>query len=157
MKNNIEEVINLLKESNLTLGSCESLTGGLFSSTVTSYSGVSKFYKGCICSYSTLVKHDLLKIDQDLIDFKGVVSKEIAYEMAKQASKLLDTDITISFTGNAGPTAMEGKEVGLVYIGLKIKDEIMTFEYHFDGNRNSIREQVVEEGFNLIKKYLGNN
>ena len=68
MKNNIEEVINLLKESNLTLGSCESLTGGLFSSTVTSYSGVSKFYKGCICSYSTLVKHDLLKIDQDLID-----------------------------------------------------------------------------------------
>ena len=157
MKNNIEEVIELLKESNLTLGSCESLTGGLFSSTVTSYPGVSKFYKGCICSYSTLVKHDLLKIDQDLIDTKGVVSKEIAYEMARSASMLLDTDITISFTGNAGPTAMEGKEVGLVYIGLKIKDDIKTFEYHFDGNRNSIREQVVIEGFNLIKKYLGNN
>ena len=155
MKKIIDEVIDILKESNYTLCSCESLTGGLFSSTVTSYSGVSKFFKGCICSYSTLVKEDLLGIDKSLVDKVGVVSSEVAKEMALSSSKLLKSDIAISFTGNAGPSAMEGKEVGLVFIGIKFLDEIETYKLLLKGSRNEIRENAVLEGFNILKDKLG--
>lgn len=152
----IEEVISLLKEMQITLGACESLTGGLFASTLCSYSGVSKFFKGSIVSYSSLVKRDLVQIDQGLIDEYGVVSSQIAEKMAQNASKLLNVDMCISFTGNAGPTAMEGKKVGLVYIGIYFKGKVSTYEYEFEGDRNSIRNQVVDEGFKIIKNILGN-
>lgn len=40
-----------------------------------------------------------------------------------------DTDLCISFTGNAGPDAMEGKKVGLIYIGIAYKSDVHTYEY----------------------------
>ncbi len=149
-----EEVIELLKNNHLTLGSCESLTGGLFSSTVCSYPGVSSFFKGSIVSYSSLVKNRLVKIRQTTIDKYGVVSKQVAKNMAKNAKRLLDVDICISFTGNAGPSVLENKEVGLVYIGLAYQDKVMTFKKVFHGNRNQIREQVVDEGFKILKEFF---
>lgn len=157
MNNQIDKVIELLKESNLTLSSCESLTGGLFASTITSFSGVSNFFKGSLVTYQNEVKENLLKIPADLINTHGVVSKEIAYQMCEKTSKLLSSDICISFTGNAGPSAMENKEVGLVYIGICYLNEIEVYEYHFQGDRNSIREQVVLEGFKIIEKKLVKN
>lgn len=150
----IRETVNLLKDKNINLGSCESLTGGLFASTITSFKGVSSFFKGAIISYSTLVKRDLLKIDQKDIDQFGVVSKEISEWMAKSTIKLLDVDLSISFTGNAGPTAMEGKEVGLVYIGLCYKNKVSSYQFNFRGKRNKIRKLSVLKGFELIKKIL---
>ena len=51
------------------------------------------------------------------IDTYGVVSQEIAGQMASHGKNLLNVDYCVSFTGNAGPTAMEGKPVGEVYIG----------------------------------------
>ena len=157
MNNQVNNVIELLKESNLTLSSCESLTGGLFASTITSFSGVSNFFKGSLVTYQNEVKENLLKIPADLINTHGVVSKEIAYQMCEKTSKLLSSDICISFTGNAGPGAMENKEVGLVYIGICYLNEIDVYEYHFQGDRNSIREQVVLEGFKIIEKKLVKN
>ena len=56
MNNQINKVIELLKESKLTLSSCESLTGGLFASIITSFSGVSSFFKGALVTYQNEVK-----------------------------------------------------------------------------------------------------
>ena len=75
--------------------------------------------------------------------------------MALSSSKLLKSDIAISFTGNAGPSAMEGKEVGLVFIGIKFLDEIETYKLLLKGTRNEIRENAVLEGFNILKDKLG--
>ena len=152
----MNKIIELLKESNLTLSSCESLTGGLFASTITSFNGVSSFFKGSLVTYQTSVKENLLEIPSELINKHGVVSKEIAYEMCKRTSLKLSSDIAISFTGNAGPSAMEGKEVGLVYIGVCYLNQVEVFEYHFQGDRNSIREQVVLEGLKIIENKLVN-
>lgn len=154
MKNKIEDIISKIKKSDITLGSCESITGGLFSATIASYPGVSSFFKGAICSYSTLVKKQLLKIDEEIINKYGVVSKEVATEMALKSQLLLDVDLAISFTGNAGPTAMENKDVGLVYIGIYYKGIVETKELHLEGSRNQIREKSVEEGFNFIEQVL---
>ena len=146
-----EEIVSKLIEKNIRIGSAESLTGGLFSSTITSIPGVSKIFKGSIVSYSTLIKESVLKIDRETIDKYGVISHEIAEKMCRNAKEILDVDMALSFTGNAGPDAMEGKPVGRVYIGICYKDSVETYEFNFDGNREEIRHKCIEKAFELIK------
>ena len=146
-----EEIVSKLIEKNIWIGSAESLTGGLFSSTITSIPGVSKIFKGSIVSYSTLIKENVLKIDRETIDKYGVISHEIAEKMCRNAKEILDVDMALSFTGNAGPDAMEGKPVGRVYIGICYKDSVETYEFNFDGNREEIRHKCIEKAFELIK------
>ena len=146
-----EEIVSNLIEKNIRIGSAESLTGGLFSSTITSIPGVSKIFKGSIVSYSTLIKENVLKIDRETIDKYGVISHEIAEKMCRNAKEILDVDMALSFTGNAGPDAMEGKPVGRVYIGICYKDSVETYEFNFDGKREEIRHKCIEKAFELIK------
>jgi PncC family amidohydrolase len=150
-----QEVIDKLKTSFKTLGTVESLTGGLVSSTFTSYSGVSKFFKGSIVSYSSLVKRDVLGISQETIDKYGVVSKEVAHDMAEKGSKILDVDLCLSFTGNAGPDVMENKKVGEVYVGFTHDNKTDVYPLMLKGERNEIRESLVSFSFELLEKYFG--
>jgi PncC family amidohydrolase len=146
----MEELVELLKQKNLTLSCVESLTGGLFASSITNIPGVSKVFKGGVVTYWTSIKEDVVHVNKDIIDKFGVVSSECALEMARHGQELLTSDICISFTGNAGPDVMENKPVGLVYIGLKIKDKEFVKELHLQGNRQEIRKKCIQEGCNLI-------
>ena len=147
----MKDLVGLFTEKKLTLSCAESLTGGLFAHTITSIPGVSKLFKGGVVTYWNEAKANVISVSKETIDEYGVVSSECASEMARGVKNLFNTDVAISFTGNAGPTSMEGKPVGLVYIGVIIKDTVFTFEYMFEGNRNQIREACVKQG---IKKIL---
>ena len=46
-----KSVLKALEEKGLTLGSVESLTGGLFASTICSVPGASKVFKGSFITY----------------------------------------------------------------------------------------------------------
>ena len=120
---NKEEISALFKQVGLTLGSVESFTGGLFAREITSVPGASKFYKGGLVTYATEEKVALLGIPQKDVDQYGVVSKEIALQMAELGRKKLNVDYCVSFTGNAGPSAMEGKPVGEIYIGVSNREK----------------------------------
>lgn len=150
----VEEILEALKNKELTLSCAESLTGGLFSSTICSVSGASKVFKGGVVTYWTEIKNQVINVPQEIIDEYGVVSNECASYMARGVKDLFKTDISISFTGNAGPSSLEGKPVGLVYIGICFNDITMSFEYNFEGNRNEIRKQCVEEGIKKIYEIL---
>ena len=147
----MNDLVSLFTEKKLTLSCAESLTGGLFASTITSIPGVSKIFKGGVVTYWNEAKANVISVSNDTIDEYGVVSSECASEMVRGVKKLFNTDVAISFTGNAGPTSMEGKPVGLVYIGIIVKETVFTFEYMFEGDRNQIREACVKQG---IKKIL---
>ena len=147
----MKDLVSLFTEKKLTLSCAESLTGGLFASTITSIPGVSKIFKGGVVTYWNEAKANVISVSNDTIDEYGVVSSECASEMVRGVKKLFNTDVAISFTGNAGPTSMEGKPVGLVYIGIIVKETVFTFEYMFEGDRNQIREACVKQG---IKKIL---
>ena len=140
----VEQVNKHLREKGLTLGSVESFTGGLFAQQITSVSDASKFYKGGYVTYATEEKVNLLLIPQSLVDQHGVVSKEIAYYMANNARQLLKVDVCVSFTGNAGPDAMEGKPVGEVHICVATKDSAQVYSLLLQGNRNEIQQQAVD-------------
>ena len=151
----MKELLDLLAENNLTLGSCESMTGGLFAAKVTSVSGASKVFKGSIVSYSPLVKEGVLGISPNLISKYGVVSKEVAEEMARKAKEILDVDVCVSITGNAGPTCEPGKEgVGVFYIGIAYLDGVVVYRKHIHGDRDTIRNCSVLAMQEEIKRLI---
>lgn len=153
----MENLIKLLKEKHLTIGSVESMTGGLFASLLTSVSGASSVFKGSLITYSAEEKMHLAKVKKETIDKYSVVSKEVAIEMAKGGKEVLNVDLCISVTGNAGPTSDIGdKPVGEVHIALAFKDQIYTKNISLKGDRNHIRSMCVDEMVKLVSFSLTN-
>lgn len=146
----IKELFEELKKRNLRLSAAESLTGGLFSASITSVPGASSVFVGANITYANDAK-EALGVKQETLDKYGAVSQETAKEMAISVGDYHKTDVSVSFTGNAGPDAMEGKPVGEVYIGIKIKDNIKVYKLQLDGDRQKIREQCVN--FAIKKLY----
>lgn len=155
---NVVIINKLFREYGRTLGSVESFTGGLFAREITKVSGASHFFKGALVTYASEEKNRILGISYDVIDEYGVVSKEVAAQMASNGQKLLNVDYCVSFTGNAGPTAMEGKPVGLIYIGIAIYDKVEVYEFHLSGDRDTIQNEGVLNALKLLEqKILENN
>ena len=141
-----------------TLGCVESFTGGLFAREMTRIPGASKFFKGGIVTYATEVKTRLCGVSEYAVKQFGVVSQEVAMEMAAHGKHLLNVDYCISFTGNAGPDAMEGKPVGEVYIAIATYDGVDVHKFDLEGTREEIQQKGVELALNLLKnKIFANN
>ena len=147
-----EDIKKYFIEQGLTLGSIESFTGGLFASNVTKIPGASNFFKGSIITYATEEKERLLGISHEDVEKYGVVSKEIAEQMAVYGRDVLDVDVCISFTGNAGPSVMENKKVGEIYIGLATPEKVDVFPFILKGNREEIQTQAVNEASKILLK-----
>ncbi|MCQ2802290.1 MAG: CinA family protein [Bacilli bacterium] len=147
----------LFRELGLTLGSVESFTGGNFAGEITSISGASHFFKGSLVTYATEEKNRILSIPYEMIDKYGVVSAEIAGEMASRGRALLNVDYCISFTGNAGPSAMENKPVGEVYIGIAFANKTQVFTYHLTGDRENIQKEAIKIAYEILENILIKN
>ena len=153
-----QTINKLFREYGRTLGSVESFTGGLFAREITAVPGASHFFKGALVTYASEEKNRILGISYQDIDQYGVVSREVAAQMASNGQKLLNVDYCVSFTGNAGPDAMEGKPVGLVYIGVAIYDRIEVYELQLSGSRDDIQKEGVKNALEILeKKILENN
>lgn len=147
----------LFREKGRTLGSVESFTGGGFAKAITSVSGASHFFKGALVTYATEEKNRLLGIPYKDIDEFGVVSKEVAGQMASNGKKLLNVDYCVSFTGNAGPEAMEGKPVGEIHIGVAFLDKVQVYSYNLEGTREEIQEKAIYIAFDLLEQIISEN
>lgn len=147
-------LVKELKSSHLTIGSVESVTGGLFASSITSIPGVSSIFKGSLVTYSIPTKAKLLGFGEDYINKYGVVSKEVALKMAELGKKKLDVDICVSFTGNAGPDALCDLPVGLIYVGVSYEKKTEVYEFHLEGDRNKIRNEIVNKVAAILIDYL---
>ena len=134
-----------------TLATAESCTGGGIGDALTAVPGASNVYKGGIISYCNEVKHKLLKVPQEMLDAYGAVSAPVAEKMALGAKNVLETDIAVSVTGLAGPSADEfGNPVGTVYIGYADGEDCEVRHFVFSGNRDAVRTQAVEAALNWI-------
>ncbi|MBQ4253604.1 MAG: CinA family protein [Erysipelotrichaceae bacterium] len=151
----MKELFELLKNKNYTIASCESLTAGLFCSKMAEIPHVSAVLKGGIVTYWTQIKEDVAQVSHDTVERYGVVSIQTAYEMAKNVQRIFDTDISVSFTGNAGPDVLEDKPAGLVYTSICVGNQIYGFSDLIKGSRNEVRETIVERTVERIKDILG--
>ena len=150
----MDELAKFLMKNHISISSVESFTVGGFANAIGSISGISAVYCGSLVSYQTRIKRDVLGIEQEIIDHFGVVSKEVAGLMAINGLDMFDSDVCVSFTGNAGPTAMEGKPVGLIYIGVAYDGNIHTYCYELKGSREEIKEQAISLGAEKVLEVL---
>ena len=149
-----EEIHTLFRNAGRTLGSVESFTGGRFASSITAIPKASTFFVGGYVTYASWEKIRLLSIQKERVDAYGVVSQEIAGDMAMHGRYLLDSDYCISFTGNAGPTPMENKPVGLIYIGISAYNYTQVFQYLLKGTREEVISQALSLGYSHLAKML---
>ena len=121
---------------------------------LTSIPSASTCFNGGFVTYSSEIKEKLLDVNNKTIDEFGAVSKETAIEMARGALAKTNADIAISITGNAGPSASENKDVGLVFIGYATRKKCGALEFHFSGLRDKIRLLATKQAFNTARKVL---
>ena len=151
----MEEIVGaMLKSRGLTIAAAESCTGGLFTSRMTDVAGSSSYVRGGIVSYTNEVKRDALGVKQEDLDAYGAVSEEVAREMAEGVRAKIGASIGVGITGNAGPSASEGKPVGLVYIAVSgVRSTVVTRNI-FTGSRSQIKLSASQAAMNMVRKYL---
>ena len=118
-----EKLGKFLKDSNLTVATAESCTGGLLSSMLTDVSGSSDYVKLNFVTYSNEAKNKILGVSWDILNNYGAVSEECAQSMAEGLHNVTKCDLAICTTGIAGPGGGTPKKpVGLVYISVFYKN-----------------------------------
>jgi nicotinamide-nucleotide amidase len=123
---------DLLRSSQSTLAVAESCTGGSLGAMLTSVAGSSSYFWGGIISYANAVKVNQLGVDPEALAQAGAVSSIVAEQMAAGVRSRLGTTWGLSITGIAGPEGgTADKPVGLVYIGLAVPTQTLSFEHRF--------------------------
>lgn len=154
----IHKLIELLKEQNLLIATAESCTGGLIASKLVDIPGASIVFKRGYITYDENAKIDELGVSSNSIKEYGVVSEEVAREMAKGVAKKASADVSISITGIAGPDGgTKDKPVGLVYVACFVKGNTYANKYIFKGSRFEIRELAACEAISFALKMLSRN
>ena len=152
----IEVVLGrLLTEKKITISTAESCTGGKIAATLSSVSGASNYFKGSVVSYATQTKINVLGIANEVIAKYGVVSAEVAVEMAKSSQKIMTSDYAIATTGNAGPTkGDEAAELGTVFIAIATPNGVFVEEFNFGQPREKVIDRAVSKALELIYKEI---
>ncbi|MEG0855895.1 MAG: competence/damage-inducible protein A [Terrisporobacter sp.] len=153
-----DEVAKILVNNNLKIAVAESCTGGMVSSDLINYPGISSvFMEGCV-TYSNEAKMMSLGVSAKTLETVGAVSEECAKEMAEGVASRHRTNIGISTTGIAGPKGGSGeKPVGLVYFGIHINGKTITKKYIFNGDRQRIRYRACKSILNDLRLELLKN
>lgn len=150
-----KRVGELLKKTNKTIGTAESITGGKIAATIVSIEGSSAYYKGSFVTYSAETKINLLGVLPETIQKYSIVSKEVALEMAKGAKERLQTNYAIAVTGNAGPTTDHNdKSVGLVYVAFVSDEKEFVEEFNFGEPREKVINKTVSKSLEIVYREL---
>ena len=140
------------------LATAESCTGGLIGNMITEVPGSSAYYKGGIIAYSNELKERLLGVRHETLEQYGAVSEETAIEMAKGCLEATGADYAIATTGISGPTgATEEKPLGLVYVAIASRDEVVCNRYVFTTTRQQHQQRTANQALFDLYKLLTKN
>ena len=143
----------LLTRKGLSLATMESCTGGLLAATLSNIPGSSAYFKGGVVAYTNEVKVTL-GVDAQLIAQHGAVSPEVAEAMAATARWRLGADIGIGLTGVAGPTELEGKPAGTIFIGIDNGRRKWGIAGNHPGHRLRVRQRAAAAVLFELRKTL---
>jgi len=142
-----------LEERKLTIFCGESITAGLFASTIASISGASLILKGSVVTYDKNLKISILGVSPDIIKEYTAESQETTTAMCYGLQKLYPfAAIYVAVTGVASFPATNDyiidKEVGQIYVSIYYNHiyEFNTIIKSTSQNdpRNEIRDLTVE-------------
>ncbi|MBN1604094.1 MAG: CinA family protein [Chitinispirillaceae bacterium] len=155
MTTTIQKIFEILELNKWTVSTAESCTGGLIGAAFTDIAGSSNYYYGGVIAYDNSIKKALIDVPSETLDKYGAVSNQTALAMVNGVRNRTGTDCAISTTGIAGPGGgTEIKPVGLVYIGITVRDNVKTFKFEFNGSREEIRRQTVAKALECLLETL---
>ncbi len=140
-----EQVVHKLIEKNFHISFAESCTGGLCCAKIVNVANASSVLDMSFTTYADDAKVKLIHVNRDTISRFGVVSEQVAAEMAEGVAGVAESEVGVGVTGIAGPTgATANKPVGMVCFGFCINGRVETFTKKF-GNlgRNNVRYEAV--------------
>ena len=131
------EISEILWETEKTVGTAESCTGGRIAEAIIAVPGASKYFKGGIISYVNEIKESLLGVDPQVLEEKTAVCEEVAIAMVKGACKALNTNYAIAATGFAGPTGgTKDIPVGTIWLACGNDERVVTLKVEEDHGRD---------------------
>ncbi len=139
-------VVARLKARGARIAFAESCTGGLATATLVDVPDASSVLDMSFVTYANNAKIDLLGVHDATIAAHGVVSEEVAREMAEGAAHAAHAEVGVGITGIAGPTGgTAAKPVGMVCFGIHLHGVTHTYTKQFGAiGRREVREASVE-------------
>lgn len=149
-------VVNKLIEKNYHISFAESCTGGLACAALVSVADASKVLDVSFVTYANEAKMQYLGVNDITISEHGVVSEEVARQMAEGVARTAGSEVGVGITGVAGPGGgTKAKPVGMVCFGFYIDGKVETFTKQFgEIGRNEVRAKSVEFVYETLKKRL---
>lgn len=139
-----EQIGELLRSRQLTMGTAESCTGGYIAHLVTQVAGSSAYYLGGVVSYSNEVKQQVLGVSSDRLADFGAVSRPVVEQMALGTIRVLGCDCAVATSGIAGPGGgTPEKPVGTVWIAAAYKEQVISSCFHFGERRDENIQQAA--------------
>ncbi len=149
------EISEILWETEKTVGTAESCTGGRIAEAIISVPGASKYFKGGIISYVNEIKERLLGVDPQVLLEKTAVCEEVAVAMVKGACRSLQTDYAISATGVAGPSGGTKEiPVGTIWLACGSSERVVTLKVEEDHGRDINLAIATNKAMELFLSFL---
>ncbi|HUF97811.1 MAG TPA: competence/damage-inducible protein A [Ilumatobacter sp.] len=142
-------VLDAVRSKGWTLGTAESVTGGLVAARLTGIAGCSDVFRGSVVSYASDVKFDVLGVPSG-----PVVSEAAALAMAHGAARVLAADVVVALTGVAGPDRQEGQPVGTLCVAVIWPDGQLTRTLRLPGQREQMRQMSVISALDLVRRAI---
>ena len=136
-KDSIEHRVGvLLSESNTTVATAESCTGGYLAHLITSVAGSSAYFRGSVLAYDNEIKQNILNVKFDSLNNFGAVSEQVVKEMASSVRELMGTDYALATSGVAGPTGgSKEKPIGTIWTAIAGPNGVKAKKYQFGNER----------------------
>lgn len=150
-----EQVVDRLVELGYTIASAESCTGGMFASTIINVPYASKVINSSVVTYSNEAKQKYCGVNEQTIETFGVVSEQVASEMALGIAQESKANVGVSFSGVAGPGGgTKETPVGTVCMAFAVNGKVESYTKIFDGGRMEVRQKCVEFALDKLLEIL---
>ena len=133
-----------------TVAIAESCTGGLVMARIVATPGSGDWFKGGLVAYDREVKSNLLGVEPG-----PVVTAAAAQQMARAVRELLDSDLGIATTGEAGPDPEEDVAVGTLFVGVADENSVRSHHIVLTGGPDEIRASATEMALLHLRRRAG--
>ncbi|GAB5418176.1 MAG: competence/damage-inducible protein A [Crocinitomicaceae bacterium] len=158
----LEAVVGqLLRDSEASVTTIESCTGGAVAATIASVPGASDYFNGSFVTYSNQMKSVLVGVDPEILEDPkiGAVSQQTVEQMALGGREKMKATYAIALSGIAGPDGgSDTKPVGTIWIAIAGPNGVFSKRCLFENNRaRNIRRSTLT-ALNLLRcEILGLN
>ena len=150
------KVVDRLIQKEFHIAFAESCTGGLLCGRLINVPNASAVLDSSFVTYANEAKMKYLGVREESIAEYGVVSEEVAGQMAQGVARETQAQVGVATSGIAGPAGgSETKPVGMVCFGFWVDGRLTTVTKQFgDIGRNRVRDAAVQYALEKLYELL---